>query len=164
MPVMLIALVVAVADQAAKHAVLRTLVLGEARPVIPGFFTLTHVRNPGAVWGLFPGQGAALILLSLVSLGVLALLHRRAPSTARVRTALGLMAGGILGNLGDRLAYGYVVDFLDFHAAGWHWPAFNLADAAICAGIGLYLLASWTASRPAADGAAVPTDAGAPGP
>lgn len=161
MPVMLIALAVAAADQAVKHVVVKSLVLGEVRPVIPGFFNLTNLRNPGAVWGLFPGQGVLLVVLSLASLGMLAVLHRRTTAAPLVRAALGFMAGGILGNLVDRLAYGYVVDFFDFHAGGWHWPAFNLADAAICSGIVFYLLATRCAAPPKPGDAAGAADAGA---
>ncbi len=161
---MLIAMAVAVADQALKQAVMRLLALGDAVSVIPGFFNITHVRNSGAVWGFFSGQGVALILLSFVCLGVLTAIHRKMRPAPSMRVAVGLIAGGVLGNLCDRLAFGFVVDFLDFHAAGWHWPAFNLADAAICAGMGLYMIASWpvdradhkNASEPAASGAHVP--------
>lgn len=143
-PVMLLALAVAVLDQASKHIVMRTVVFGEIIRVVPCFFSITHLRNSGAVWGLFPGQSAVLVFLSIITLWVLLVVYRKAPPNNRLRAALALMLGGVFGNLSDRIAYGYVVDFLDFHLAGRHWPAFNVADAAICIGIGLYLCVAWT--------------------
>ncbi len=142
-----IAFALAVADQVLKQIVLGNFVYGETMTVIPGFFTLTYLRNPGAVFGVLAGQGMLLILFSLVSVLALLIFHSRIAATLRSRIALGLMIGGILGNFVDRLAYGFVVDFLDFHIMNRHWPAFNLADAAICTGIGLYLLDSFLAAR-----------------
>ena len=131
-------------DQWTKLAVRRGFALGESVPVWPGFFHLTYLRNTGAAWGVLGGQNTALILLSIAMLALM-LRYRRhfLADTASHRIALGLLLGGITGNLLDRVRLGYVVDFLDFFAGPHHWPAFNVADAAICCGVGLYLLTSW---------------------
>jgi len=150
MRVWLLALLIAVADQASKHWVRETFALGESRTVLASFFHLTYLRNTGAAWGMFGGHNVWLALLSVVVL-VLMVIFRRAflGSTWEHRLALGLLAGGILGNVFDRLKLGYVTDFLDFHWYTHHWPSFNVADSAICVGVLLYVLSSlWVAGHP----------------
>lgn len=111
--------------------------------VIPDFFNLVHVGNFGAAWGMFSGQK---ILLSLFAIGALwAIFHfRRQLELERrpVQVSFGLLVGGILGNLLDRLWRGYVVDFLDFRIPiiDYHWPSFNVADCGIVVGLGLFLI------------------------
>lgn len=147
---LIIAIVIAVADQWTKAAVRATFALGESRPVIDGFFNLTYVRNTGAAWGLFGGQNTYLTILSVVML-VLMVLFRRSflSDTWEHRVALGLMIGGIVGNVLDRFRLGWVTDFFDFYVKGWHWPAFNIADAAICVGVGIYIVSAfWVAHHP----------------
>jgi len=109
-------------------------------PVIPGFLSFVHVRNTGAAWGMF--QGAPL-LLGLISAAVLTYIVVRfdslcAGSIGR-EAALILLAGGIGGNLVDRIARGAVVDFVLVYYRSFHWPAFNLADSAITCGVILYV-------------------------
>lgn len=148
---LILGLIVVVADQFTKLWVRGTFVYGgEPQVVIPGFFNLVYVRNPGAAWGMLGGQQVILILLSVVVLLVLAIYHRRFLNpTLDHRIALGLMIGGILGNLIDRIKLGWVTDFLDFHISTHHWPSFNVADAAICTAVGLYLLSSlWHTHHP----------------
>lgn len=144
MQVLLLGLAVVLLDQVTKLQVRASFVYGgEPLAVIPGFFNLVYVRNPGAAWGLFGGQQTWLVLLSIVVLALLAANHRHLLNpTADHRIALGLMTGGILGNLIDRVRLGWVTDFFDFHIAGRHWPAFNIADSAICIAVGIYLLSS----------------------
>jgi signal peptidase II len=149
MLIVLLAVGVAVLDQATKEWVLRAFALGESVPVIPGFFHLTYVRNTGAAWGLMSGSNHWLVVFSVVML-VLLVVFRHAFHGGRGihRVGLGLLLGGIAGNLFDRMRYGYVVDFLDFHLGGRHFPAFNVADAAITLGVGIYLLgAAWEERR-----------------
>ncbi len=151
MMVLLIGLVIAVLDQITKYVVGLTFALGESRPVIAGFFDLTYIRNTGAAWGIFGGQNTGLMILSVVMLAVMVIFRRSFLSdTWEHRLALGLMIGGIVGNVLDRLRLGFVVDFLDFHWRGaWHWPAFNIADSAICVGVGIYILSAlWLAGHP----------------
>lgn len=138
---LLVAIAIAVADQVTKEWVRATFALEQSRELIPGFFNFTYVRNTGAAWGMFGGQNLALSLLSMVMLGLLIVFRRQFLGDAPIhRWALGLLVGGIVGNLFDRIRLNFVVDFLDFHLAGYHWPAFNIADAAICTGVGLYIL------------------------
>ena len=138
---LLVALCVVLLDQASKEWVRGAFSLHESVPVIPGLFHLTYVRNTGAAWGMFSGQNIALSALALVMLAVLVVFRRKILPPGRVhRVALGLLCGGIVGNLFDRLRLDYVVDFLDFFHRGWHFPAFNVADSAICVGVGIYAL------------------------
>jgi signal peptidase II len=131
-------------DQLSKEWVLATFKLHESWVLIPHFFSFTYIRNTGAAWGMFSGQNLALSLLAAVMLLLLALFRRRLfPPGLMGGSILGFLCGGILGNLFDRLRHEYVVDFLDFYIGTAHWPAFNVADAAICIGVGLFLLASF---------------------
>ncbi len=143
MPALLMAILITVLDQLSKYWVTARMAFGETRTVIPGFFNLVYVRNTGAAWGLMSGHNELLALLALLMLGLLLVFRRVLSEDGRHHHALGILAGGILGNLMDRLRLGWVADFADFHLLGWHWPAFNIADAAICTAIGLYLLSSW---------------------
>lgn len=143
-----IGICVAVLDQASKYWLSHSLTLWDVSVVIPGLLNLTHVRNTGAVWGLFQYRNDWLVLLSFVVLGLMVAFYRWLVLDTRVgRWAVGLLLGGIVGNLIDRIKLGWVTDFLDFHWSGYHWPSFNVADAAICAGAFLYVLSSLTLSR-----------------
>lgn len=146
----LLALSIAVADQVSKYFVRVHFAYGEPHAVIPGFFDLTYVRNTGAAWGMLGGQNAALTLLSIVLLAVMVAFRRSYLSRAwEHRVALGLLVGGVVGNLLDRIRLGWVTDFIDLHIGGRHWPAFNIADSAICIGAALYILSSlWIAGHP----------------
>jgi signal peptidase II len=144
-------LAVVLLDQFTKVWIRATFVYGgEPQVVIPGFFNLVYVRNPGAAWGMLGGQQTILILLSILVFVGLAIFHRRVLNpTLDHRIALGLMLGGILGNLIDRIKLGWVTDFLDFQFGSYHWPSFNIADSAICIAVGLYLLSSlWHPRHP----------------
>ncbi len=151
MLVLILGLIVILLDQLTKLWVRTSFVYGgEPQAVIPGFFNLVYVRNTGAAWGMLGGQQVLLVLLSIAVLVMLALYHRRLLNpTLDHRIALGLMTGGILGNLIDRVRLGWVTDFLDFHVGAWHWPSFNVADSAICIAVGIYLLSSlWHTRHP----------------
>ncbi|MCX7962409.1 MAG: signal peptidase II [Burkholderiales bacterium] len=134
----LAALVVAL-DRASKLAVLAALEPGES-VAVTGFFNLVLVFNKGAAFSLLAGapgwQNGLFAAIAAVVAAVISVLLVRHAEQRLFSAALALILGGALGNLWDRLAYGHVVDFLDFHAAGWHWPAFNAADSAITAGAG----------------------------
>ncbi len=151
MLVLILALVVVTLDQLTKLWVRGAFIYGgEPQAVIPGCFNLVYVRNEGAAWGMLGGQMPVLILLSIVVLILLAVYHRKVLNpTIDHRIALGLMVGGICGNLIDRIRVGWVTDFLDFHIGPYHWPSFNVADSAICIAVGLYLLSSlWHTRHP----------------
>lgn len=147
---LLITIFITVLDQATKLWVREDFALYESRELIANFFYFTHVRNPGAAWGLFGGHNTFLTVLSLVMLFAIFVFRRSFLSdTWEHRVALGLMGGGILGNLMDRVRWGYVVDFLDFRIFGYHWPVFNVADSAICVGVGIYIISSlWLNTHP----------------
>jgi len=145
---LLVAIFITVSDQLTKQLVRDGFSLGESRAVIEGFFSLTYVRNTGAAWGMFGGQNMWLSLLSIVMLVVMVIFRRSFLSdTWEHRVALGLMIGGIIGNLLDRMRLGYVTDFLDIYIGNSHWPAFNIADSGICIGVGIYVVTSLWASR-----------------
>ena len=144
-------LVIVGLDQLAKHLVQAHLILGQAVALLPGFFNLTHTRNTGAVWGTLQHQNAWLTIFSLLALGLIAFCYRWLVDARRVhRLALGLMLGGVLGNLIDRVRLGWVVDFLDVYWRNHHWPTFNLADAAIFLGVAAYLISAWRGASAAA--------------
>lgn len=131
-------------DQVTKQWFDANYALGESQVVVPGFFHFTHARNTGAAFSLFDGHPSWLLLFSVLIFGLMALfrdhLFRR---TALEQVAYGFIVGGVLGNLIDRMKYGYVIDFIDWFIGDKHWPVFNLADVWICTGVGLYLLSQW---------------------
>ena len=148
---LLVALLVILLDQATKEWVRSAFSLHESVPVIPGLFHFTYIRNTGAAWGMFSGQNLFLALLAFAMLVALVLFRRKLLPPGRLhRVALGLLCGGIVGNLFDRLRLDYIVDFLDFFRGGWHFPAFNVADSAICVGVGIYMLGTLLAKPPEA--------------
>jgi len=130
---------VIVADQVAKAIVRAEIVIGEEIDVF-GPLGLTHTRNTGVAFGLAGGTGAPLVIVMLIALGVVAYLFAQDPRRPGMWVASGLLAGGAVGNLIDRIRHGHVVDFLLFHAFGRHWPAFNVADSAIVCGAALLIL------------------------
>ncbi len=141
---LILGVAVALLDQITKQWVRSSFYPGEARPVIDGFFNLVFVRNTGAAWGMLGGLNAWLAIVSVVMLVLLVVFRRQMLSdTLAHRVALGFMIGGIVGNLCDRVKLQYVVDFLDFHWGVHHFPSFNVADSAICVGVGLYVLSSF---------------------
>jgi|SRR5882724_9060871 len=115
--------------------------------VIPGFFYLIHVGNTGAAWSLFTGRSVLLAILAIATLGAIFLWRRALGLQARVvQVCFGLLCGGIVGNLLDRLVHGHVIDFLDFHFGSYVYPTFNIADSGICVGVITYLL--WSLRQP----------------
>lgn len=144
MLILSISMTIVLLDQVSKFLVRQNIPLYPAvdqNVIIPDFFNLTHIQNTGAAWGILSGLSSWLAVLSFIVLILLVLFHRHVESKSIVyKIAMGLMTGGIIGNLIDRLRVGYVTDFLDFRFWGWHFPAFNVGDSAICIGVGLYLL------------------------
>lgn len=132
---------IVVADQITKLIVDRSMPLYHSIPVIDGSFSLTYIRNTGAAFGIFAGSAAALRLpfligFSLIAIGfVVTMLKRLRDEQTGLITALSFIIGGAIGNLIDRVAYGEVIDFLDFYWGRYHWPAFNLADSFITIGV-----------------------------
>lgn len=153
-----IAVLVLAVDVLTKRWIEATYRLGEGLWLIDGVLKIEHVRNPGVAFGMF-GDLAwrwrfPFFLLTLGAAGwLLWSLKDQAGRSRPGRTALGMIAGGAVGNLIDRLRYGEVVDFIDVWIGRFHWPTFNAADSAICVGTGILLIALWgareeTASTP----------------
>jgi signal peptidase II len=143
-----LALVVFVLDQVTKIWINARLPLGTYGPpgnivVIEGFFNLVHVGNTGAAWSMLAGKSTFLALLAFVTLGAIYLWRHELGLRLRVvQLSFGLLCGGIVGNLVDRMVHGHVIDFLDFHFGSYIYPTFNIADSGICVGVAIYLIHS----------------------
>jgi signal peptidase II len=149
----IVATLVFAADQVTKAMIADRLPFGCYGPgmhleVFPGLLNLVHVGNTGAAWSMFSGMS---LWLGLLALGTLVAMfiwrHSLGLHHAAVQPAFGLLSGGILGNLVDRLVHGHVIDFLDFHFGSYTYPTFNVADSGICVGVFWYVL--WSLKQPA---------------
>jgi signal peptidase II len=138
-----IAVAAVVADQVTKHIVASRLSLGEGVHVV-GPFTIRHVQNSGIAFGLFSNATAGVIVVTAVAVGwMLAYFARSGARHPVLPVALGLVIGGSVSNLADRVRLGFVTDFLDFR----YWPAFNVADSCIVIGVGILLAALMLTER-----------------
>jgi len=139
-----LAAAIVVVDQITKWAVLGHFVSRFPREEITGFFNLVLVFNKGAAFSMFADaagwQTPLLAAFALLASGIVSYLILRNPQKRLLCLGLALILGGAIGNLIDRLRFGHVVDFLDFHAMGAHWPAFNVADSGITVGAVLLIL------------------------
>lgn len=142
-----LSLLALVLDQGSKLLVDSTMQLYQSIPLLP-FFKLTYVHNTGAAFSFLSEAGgwqrwffAGLALV--ISIIITVWLSRLEKHETLLAVSLSLILGGAVGNLIDRLAYGYVIDFLDVYYGTWHWPAFNIADSAITLGVALMLLESF---------------------
>jgi signal peptidase II len=142
----LIAGAVVVLDQLSKAIITASLPLLTSHPVIPGFFNITHIHNPGGAFGFLAQQSQWLrnfvfLVLSMLAMGLVLFYYFRTPPSERyLSSGFALIFGGAVGNMIDRLRMGKVVDFLDFYLGNYHWPAFNVADSAITVGIGVFVI------------------------
>ena len=142
-------------DQLTKLWIVKNLTLTSELPVIPGFFSIVSVRNRGAAFGFLnradiDWQFWLFLLATLLACGLILGMARTARYSRALFVGFGLMLGGAVGNLIDRIRLRAVIDFLDFYVGAWHWPAFNVADAAICIGALLAAIALWRRSDAAA--------------
>jgi len=141
-----VSLAVLLLDQWTKGLITRSFEVHQSTPVVANLFDLTYVRNSGAAFGLFASVDSSVKAIVLNSVAVLVFLVvsayalRSSHKSIRLQLGFALILGGAVGNLLDRVRFGYVVDFLDFSISGHHWPAFNVADSAICIGVGLLFL------------------------
>lgn len=141
LPYLALSGVVVLLDRLTKFLIDQRFAQGESLPLIPDFFNLTYVRNTGVAFGLFASADSPyrVLLLSAFAIAaavLVAVYSFRSPIGQRVLQAgLALIFGGALGNLYDRLMYGYVVDFMEFHLGAYYWPTFNIADTAISIGV-----------------------------
>ena len=139
----LFAVVVFVIDIASKFWILNHFFLYESVNLLP-FFSITYVHNIGAAFSIFEGQRWMLAAVAfVVSVVIIYMLYRNNRQQKLENISLALILGGALGNLFDRLYHGFVVDFLDVNFGDWHYPTFNIADCAICLGIGLFILGNY---------------------
>ena len=152
---LLISVVIIVADRITKTLVASRVPVGEGISVIPGFLRITHWLNEGAAFSLFADSASpnavrwGLIAFSaLAAIAVLIALIRLGSHITLATMALALVLGGALGNLHDRVVYGSVVDFIEVHILGYHWPDFNVADSSIVVGACLLLLDSLFPRKP----------------
>ncbi|MDJ0855588.1 MAG: signal peptidase II [Desulfobacterales bacterium] len=137
---------IVIADQLTKLLILREVGLHASIPVIPGFFHITHVQNPGGAFGFLANQSALVrgilfLAVSTLAVGLVLWFYHQTPPTYRwLANGFALIIGGAVGNLIDRVRFGKVIDFLDFFIRDWHWPAFNVADSAITVGITIFII------------------------
>jgi signal peptidase II len=143
--------IIIILDQFTKYLIVERFRLGESFPMIPNFFNLTYVQNKGAAFGILAHADPAFrvpffVIIPFIALGSIAYVFRKLPaSDLKLSVALSMIISGALGNLIDRVRLGYVVDFLDFHWTwNYHFPSFNVADSAICIGVGLVMLDLFT--------------------
>lgn len=140
------ALIVVILDQITKIWVSSVMDVWTGKQVIPGLFNLVHVLNRGAAWGFLDSenidwQRPLFIVITIIALGFIGYMLKTTSATdAWMIRGLGMIAGGAVGNLIDRVRLGAVIDFLDFYAGEYHWPAFNIADCALTIGAGCILL------------------------
>jgi signal peptidase II len=141
LPYGLLTAAILVVDRWTKSLIQSRFDLNESASIIDGFFNITYVRNTGVAFGVFssvssPAKSILLSAFTAVAATVVVAYSMRSPVRNHLlQVALGLILGGALGNLYDRLAYGYVIDFLEFYAGSYHWPSFNVADSAISTGV-----------------------------
>lgn len=146
--------VVLLLDQLSKVWIRNHIPFGTWTPpgaieIIPNFFYLTHVGNTGAAWSMLSGKSVLLACIATLTLGAIFFYRKTLALKMRsTQIAFGLLIGGIIGNLIDRIAYGHVVDFLDFHFGSYVYPTFNIADSGICVGVAIYLWVNFSAGKP----------------
>lgn len=148
-------IILAVFDQITKYLIVSRVCKYSRIPVIPGFFDITYVTNPGAAWGMLSHRGVLLLSISMiVLLGMIVFFRKLCDGWRERYYALFLVVSGVLGNSYDRIfrgspygiCDGEVVDFLSFHIGNipWAvWPSFNIADSCICIGVGIFILSSF---------------------
>jgi signal peptidase II len=176
----LVSATIVLVDQVTKALVHQRMTLHESIPVIPDFFSLTYIRNPGAAFGLFVNVNPSvriLFFLSVTTVAIAVILYLFAKSLAEdpetgsnggmvvalgtprwIRLSLALVMGGAVGNVIDRIRYGEVIDFFDVYIGRYHWPAFNVADSAITVGVVLLFVVTLLPHRHAVPNSAPPKE------
>jgi signal peptidase II len=141
LPYVLLIAVTLILDRWTKSLIQTRFVLNESSSIVDGFFNITYVRNTGVAFGIFssissPVKSILLSLFTVAAVAVVVIYALRSPvRNWLLQVSLACILGGALGNLYDRLSYGYVIDFLELYFRDYHWPAFNVADSAISTGV-----------------------------
>jgi signal peptidase II len=149
-----VSLSVIILDQCTKYLIIKSFALHQSLDLIEHYLTIVYIRNKGIAFGLLAGQGGGtrVILLIITSLFAIAfifyLLSSLKDRQVYATVTLSLVLGGAVGNLIDRVRWGEVVDFIDFHWYNYHWPAFNCADSAISIGLVLLIIGIFTKKFP----------------
>ena len=142
----IIAVIIISTDQITKQIIKNSISLFETIPIIDGFFNLTYLKNPGGAFSFFANQSPLLRnvmfkMLPIIAIFLLFTFYKTVSAGYKLLTyGLALVISGAASNLIDRFIFGFVIDFLDFYVKNIHWPAFNVADSAICVGIALILI------------------------
>jgi len=142
-----------VADQLTKFWVVNTFALYDSQVVIPGFFNLVYVTNKGAAFSIFASVESPLRHYFFVTINIIAFFglsiaaYKMRRDHVFYTVSFALIAAGALGNVVDRIRHGAVIDFLDFYFGSYHWPAFNVADSAICVGVALLFIINFRDSK-----------------
>ena len=137
--------IIVLLDQFTKALIIGHVSFNQTIPVMRGFFNITHIHNPGGAFGLMANLSPALrsivfLFISSLAVGLIFYFYKKTPPNYPwLAAAFALIFGGAIGNLIDRLRFGFVIDFLDFYFGNLHWPAFNVADSAISVGIGIFV-------------------------
>jgi len=151
----IVSVIIIVVDQVTKSYIATTMYLHQSIIIIPEYFSLTYIRNPGAAFGILASSSSGFrmvffLITSIFALGLLITIFvRLQPNDWWGQLTISSIFGGAIGNLIDRLQFGEVIDFLDFYINGYHWPAFNVADMAISLGVcSLFLLFAFEKRKP----------------
>ena len=137
--------IIVLLDQFTKALILGYVPFNQTIPVMRGFFNITHIHNAGGAFGLMANLSPTLrsivfLFISSLAVGLIFYFYKKTPANYPwLSAAFALIFGGAIGNLIDRLRFGFVIDFLDFYIGNLHWPAFNVADSAISVGIGIFV-------------------------
>ncbi|OGV49966.1 MAG: signal peptidase II [Lentisphaerae bacterium GWF2_52_8] len=130
-------------DQISKFLVAGNISVGQKITIIPNFFNLTYITNPGAAWGILAGKGWLLLLISiLVLFSIIFFLRSLTEGWNERYYGLCMVMSGIVGNMIDRIWRGEVVDFIQWYAGSYYWPSFNVADSAITVGVAIFIISS----------------------
>ena len=133
-----------VVDIISKILISNLMSVGQSFQIVRNFFNITYVRNAGAAWSILSGKTWLLIIVSLIIISLIVFyIYKNKPKSNIEKISYSMILGGAIGNLLDRIIYGYVVDFLDFNIFGYDYPIFNLADSFILVGVILLVIYTW---------------------
>ena len=140
----ILTLVFLIIDVVSKLVVSNLMDVNDSLMIIKDFFYITYVRNTGAAWSIFAGETLGLVVVSLIIISLIVYyILKNKPKTTIEKIGYSMVLGGAIGNLIDRIVYGYVIDFFDIYIFGYDYPIFNLADSFILVGVVLLMIHTW---------------------